>query len=241
MIYKGNCCKFGCQADLLSKSAANNPNIDNPEANNSVRYNPKNDKVVISNLRGGYSGKQIITRKAIHRHFNIELSSSNLADFVSEDECSTYKKKRKCSKLSKCAKCIAINHCCSTNSAITSPNNETYSHEESSRFQNRQRSKTRYFFNKSEGHDANTFPLTRKSVLQSPVHRGSEITQNEPKSGVFSKSDGKRSCKYKVVFSNRATSDTSSTTQPSKQDPVRKKDESIRRNFMDVRYIEGST
>ena len=120
MIYKGNCCKYSCTADLLSKSAANNPNIDNPEANNAVRYTPKNDRVVISNLRGGYNGKQIITRKAIHRHFNVELSSSNLADFVSEDECSTHKKKHKCSNLSKCAKYIAINHCCATNNVITS-------------------------------------------------------------------------------------------------------------------------
>ena len=118
---------------------------------------------------------------------------------------------------------------------------EIYSHEEYSRFQARQRSRTRYFFNKSEGHGSSTFPLTRKSVVRSPVHIGSEITQTEPKSGIFPRSDGKRSCKYKVVFNNRGTSDTSSTTQPSKQDPIRTRDESIRRTFMDVRYIEGST
>ena len=240
LIYKGKSCNYSSATERLGKPSLNNQNIHNPENNDIVRYTSNNEMVVVMRLRGGYNGKQIITRKALQRHFNVEVSSTNLVDCVSEDNRVIHKKKHKCVDILKCPKCISINPCCTKDSVILSPTYEACSCENSSKFQSRRRSRNRRYFNKSEGDSANMCPLIRMPHERSLIHIESEFNQTEPRTSILSSSDRKRSCKYKVVFSNRTKSDnTSSNAQPSNQGSINIRNENIRKK--DFRYIDGST
>ena len=68
LIYRCNSCKCICTVEQPCKQGANKQNIDNAENNTTVRYNANNDMLTIPKLRGGCLGKQVITRKALHRH-----------------------------------------------------------------------------------------------------------------------------------------------------------------------------
>jgi hypothetical protein len=235
LIYKGKSCNYGAPTERPGKPAGNNQNVDNPE-NILARYNSNNDMVVIMNIRGGYNGKQIITRKALRRHFNVEVSSTNLGDCVTEDNRGIHKKKHNRVNISKCPNFMTINPCVTKDSVILSPTYEAYScGGNSSRFQSRQKSRTRRYFNKSEGDSANTGPLLR--TPRSLIHNESELNPTETRRSILSSSDRKRSCKYKVVFSNPTTSDISSNAQPSSHGSII--NESSRKK--DLIYIDGST
>ena len=207
--------------------------------------------VIITNLRGGgYNGKQIITRQALQRHFNFEVSSSKLSDImISEDECDASEDNCMFHK-KKLRRGISNYHGINTNNSIkdsiilTPSTNDLHREENSSRrFLKRQRCRT--LFNKSEGDCANPLSIFKlPSMRPLPgLHNQNEGIYNEPRSGVFSSSEGKRHCKYKVIFHNKTTtSSEASGNQILNQDAMKMKNDNIRdRKFVDLRYIDGSS
>jgi hypothetical protein len=225
------------------KIGANIRKIDNPESNicTIVHYNANNDKITIPKLRDNCLGNQIITRKALRRHFNIELSSRILGDCVSEDNLMHYKIKYSVGT-SKCPKNIIINPCFTKDNVIPIPACEECSRENSSRFQSRPRSGTRRIFTRSEGNSLSTCPMDRIPFLRSPIHNKSKIDILEPRFALFLNSDGQHNHKVMPVFcTNRTTSDTSSNAQSFKQDSIKTQHEIVCAKFMDLRYIDDTT
>ena len=218
LIYRSKSCTYSFQSVPSKKSTINgNQNKERPE--DVVRYirrecNSSQDMVIVTNLRGAYNGKQIITRQALRRHFNFEVSSSKLsgsnvsdANYNNEGNCMFHKKKKLKRGISNYNGMNMNNSM--KDDIILSHSCDLYPEENSSRFPNKQRSRIRRYFNKSEGDCANMVSIVRLPHVRPPLHNESEVSQNEPRSGVFSSSYRKRNCKYKVIFNNKTTSEAS--------------------------------
>ena len=131
--------------------------------------------LTIPKLRGGCLGKQIITRKALSRHLNIELSSRIPGDCVSGNNRVLYKIKSSVD-MSKCPKSISIKQGSSKDNVIPNPAYEVYSCENSSRFQSRPKSRAKRFFSKSEGNSLTTYPMDKMPIVDSPIYKKSKLS-----------------------------------------------------------------
>jgi len=210
----------------------NNPNMEREVGDEGlVVYNNVEGLVQIKKLQcGTYNKKQVITRNALCRHFDVKVSSSKSRDYASEDElgigskniCSTSGKhnKKYINTLDKYG-------------IILSPLKEDIKVKDKKGI----RSRAPHIVNKSTGECSNPNSIVSAPLLRSSFRKENEYYRNESsKSSKFrSSGDEKINCKYKVVFNNRNSSSEacSRTISDNKHDIMMFGIESVQRETME--------
>ena len=253
MIYRGKSCTISCTTSPTSLKTINNiPNKEKLE-NNGIKVDTTKDRLQLTKIRGGYIGKQIITRQALCRHFNVEAPSSY---YVSEDMNTTMFQRYNLRNGRQVYQGSYLKSCFDK-SIISSPPFHSYANgENSSKFQTRQKTRTRNFFNKSEGDNRSSIVYrfspapsllcqdeSKSSQSESRSRAKSSTTDSRP-SIMQSSSDRKHpNCKYKVVFnSNRSiANEVPSGSNSNHETKSSVKNDNLQRIVMNLKYIDFST
>ena len=208
----------------------------------------------ITKIRGGQNnGKQIITRQALCRHFNVEAPSSY---YVSEDMNTTMFQRGTLRKGGQVYHGLSLKSRFNK-SIISNPPFHSYANgENSSRFRTRQKSRTFRFFNKSEGDNHSSIvyrfspapsllgPDDSKSSQSESRSRTKSSTTEARSSIIQSSNDGKQqNCKYKVVFNNSRSinNEVSSGSNSNHEAKLLTNKDNIQRIVMSLKYIDCST
>ena len=196
-----------------------------------VAYNNREGLVQIKKIQcGTYNKKQIITRNALCRHFDVKVSSSKSRDYASEDELGIGSKNR-CSTSGNHAKKYL--NTLDKYGIILSPLKEDIKVKD----KKGKCSRAPHIVNKSTGECSNPNSIVSAPLLRSSFRKENEYYRNESsKSSKFrSSGDEKINCKYKVVFNNRNSSSEacSRTISDNKHDIMMFGIESVQRETME--------
>ena len=245
LIYRGkNSCTISCTTGNTTVRIGNNIPTEEKLANGGIKAETAKDLLQLTKLNKGNNGRQVITRQALCRHFNVESPSSY---YVDEDiNRMMYHKSSR-----------SIYHGLSlryNDSIISNPPCYSYANGEySSKFRTQKTSRTRRFFNKSEGDDCSlVFRFSPPPSLVCQDESKSSRSENrsrtrssttEGRYSLQSSSDGKqKNCKYKVVFNNNRpnSSDAASGPISSQESKQHAKDDNIANLVIDLKYIDCS-
>ena len=213
--------------------------------NFAIKTKTSKELVQLTKLHKGNNGRQIITRQALYRHFNIdEHPSYYLGDDI---DCPRLQRNtlRNCGKM--------YHGIPFTDSIISNPPFYTYANgENSSKLRTGGRSRVRRLFNKSEGDDcsivfrfspapSSTIPDESKSS-QSEMRSKTKSSTTEGKLSIM-QSSSEEKCKYKVVFNTirGSSSDTSTCPNANQETTLKIKNDDIQNIILDLKYIDCST
>ena len=196
-----------------------------------VAYNNRECFVQIKKLQcGTYNKKQIITRNALCRHFDVKVSSSKSRDYASEDELGIGSKNRCSTSGNHTKKYI---NTIDKYGIILSPLKKDIKVKD----KKGKCSRIPHIVNKSTGECSNPNSIVSAPLLRSSFRKENEYYRNESsKSSKFrSSGDEKINCKYKVVFNNRNSSSEacSRTISDNKRDIMMFGIESVQRETME--------
>ena len=179
---------------------------------------------------GTYNKKQIITRNALCRHFDVKVSSSKSRDYASEDELGIGSKNRCSTSVNHTKKYI---NTLDKYGIILSPLKEDIKVKD----KKGKCSRGPHIVNKSTGECSNPNSIVSAPLLRSSFRKENEYYRNDSSkcSKFRSSGDEKINCKYKVVFNNRNSSSEacSRTISDNKHDIMMFGIESVQRETME--------
>ena len=196
-----------------------------------VAYNNRKGLVQIKKIQcGTYNKKQIITRNALCRHFDVKVSSSKSRDYASEDELGIGSKNRCSTSGNHTKKYI---NTLDKYGIILSPLKEDIKVKD----KKGKCSRAPHIVNKSTGECSNPNSIVSAPLLRSSFRKENEYYRNDSSkcSKFRSSGDEKINCKYKVVFNNRNSSSEacSRTISDNKHDIMMFGIESVQRETME--------
>ena len=196
-----------------------------------VAYNNREGLVQIKKIQcGTYNKKQIITRNALCRHFDVKVSSSKSRDYASEDELGIGSKNRCSTSGNHTKKYI---NTLDKYGIILSPLKEDIKVKD----KKGKCSRAPHIVNKSTGECSNPNSIVSAPLLRSSFRKENEYYRNDSSkcSKFRSSGDEKINCKYKVVFNNRNSSSEacSRTISDNKHDIMMFGIESVQRETME--------
>ena len=210
----------------------NNPNMEKEvDDEGLVAYNNREGLVQIKKIQcGTYNKKQIITRNALCRHFDVKVSSSKSRDYASEDELGIGNKNRCSTSGNHTKKYI---NTLDKYGIILSPLKEDIKVKD----KKGKCSRAPHIVNKSTGECSNPNSIVSAPLLRSSYRKENEYCRNDSSkcSKFRSSGDEKINCKYKVVFNNRNSSSEacSRTISDNKHDIMMFGIESVQRETME--------
>ena len=210
----------------------NNPNMEKEVGDEGlVAYNNREGLVQIKKIQcGTYNKKQIITRNALCRHFDVKVSSSKSRDYASEDELGIGSKNRCSTSGNHTKKYI---NTLDKYGIILSPLKEDIKVKD----KKGKCSRAPHIVNKSTGECSNPNSIVSAPLLRSSFRKENEYYRNDSSkcSKFRSSGDEKINCKYKVVFNNRNSSSEacSRTISDNKHDIMMFGIESVQRETME--------
>ena len=210
----------------------NNPNMEKEvDDEGLVAYNNREGLVQIKKIQcGTYNKKQIITRNALCRHFDVKVSSSKSRDYASEDELGIGSKNRCGTSGNHTKKYL---NTLDKYGIILSPLKEDIKVKD----KKGKCSRAPHIVNKSTGECSNPNSIVSAPLLRSSFRKENEYYRNDSSkcSKFRSSGDEKINCKYKVVFNNRNSSSEacSRTISDNKHDIMMFGIESVQRETME--------
>ena len=221
-------------------------NIPKEEGIQNVRIKTKTSKdlLQLTKLHNGNNGRQIITRQALYRHFNIDEHPSY---YLGDDLDCPRLQRNTLRNFGKMYHGIPLNE-----SIISNPPFYSYANgENSSKFRTHGRSRVRRLFNKSEGDDCSIvfrFSPAPSSTIQDESKSSQSEMRSKTKSSTtegklsIMQSSSEEKCKYKVIFNTirGSSSETSTGPNSNQETSLKLKNDNIQNISLDLKYIDCS-